>query len=270
VLLGFGRFLHFVLLAAQMHGLNHVVLEHLHGLRHGADLIAALLRRDNGCRIAACDLAHRSCHRLDRHYDAASEQERHADDEQQRDAQDDGYPPNLLPENCIDVIQVDAAANRPAIWFELDSVRYLGKWFSSASPGKTIGDEAAALGGQFNLLPREIDPVRVRGVVQILVLDLRVRMGLHYTLRVEGVEIIVLTETQCAQECSASLKSFRFRQSGFLRRLIIKINGLPGEKNQIVKLGLPILEQVIAQSGKTDAGDDRDANNGHTDHNHEP
>ena len=65
-------------------------------------------------------------------------------------------------------------------------------------------------------------------------------------------------------------QSFRVRQSGFLRRLIIKINGLPGEKNQIVKLGLPILEQVIAQRGKTDTGDGRDANNGHTDHNHEP
>jgi hypothetical protein len=258
--------LQLVLLAAQPRRFGHVVSEDLHRLRHRADLVASCLRRDRCLHVTLGKPPHRRGHASDRAQDAAAEQEGHADDEQRRERDERADPPSLGPEDRVDVVDVDAAGDRPAKGLELDGVGQLRQGFADAAAREAIGDEAAALGGRRDLIAAEIDAVRILDVAHVLAFDLRVRVGHHDALFVEREEIVVLTEMQLADHGLAASHRLGFREPRLLRDLVVELDGLESEEDDLLQLRLAVLQEIVAERREPDGRDRGDAEYSKDDH----
>ena len=172
----------------------------------------------------------------------------------------------LRPEDRIDVIKIDSAADGPVVGFEFGGIGDFRERLVAARTRKAVADEAAALRRQFDLLARKEHAVRIRHIVQIPVFDLRVRMRLHQPLRAEGIEIIVFAEPQRPQQRLAALQGFGIGKPRLMRGLIVQIDRLTRQQNDIVKLGLAVLQQIVSQRGQPDRGDRDDAEHRKTNH----
>ncbi len=76
-------------------------------------------------------------------------------------------------------------------------------------------------------------------------------MRLHDTLAVERQEIVVLAETQRAQQRLAAGYGLRLRQTRLLSGSVVKLHCLASEADDLLKRGFAILEQIVLERRKS-------------------
>jgi hypothetical protein len=85
-------------------------------------------------------------------------------------------------------------------------------------------------------------------------------------LRVKRIEVIVLAEAEFAQQCFAAFQSLHFGKSCLAGSQIVEVERLSRQQNDILKLGLAVLQQIAPQLRQTDRGHGGDAKNRNADH----